>query len=309
MMELSDELLVAYVDGQLDRPQAATLARLLGEDDELAKRVRRLQQTQARLMESFASMQRDIECGGLEEMIAGVEGRRSSVAAFGSSAKWAAVVALLSLGGVAGFSASYYVAAPIQIEQPLKNTARMPTGGAPAEIVQQPQAPQQPQPAAIARAGVTGATNSATPVVNWTDELAGYHMQLTKESSSGQEGPSNRDLAPFQLASLAGRPLPVPDFSKQGLTLARSLMLPFKGSRLMQLSYSSAGKTEPAATLYIIPGASSAGAEPLAFGASGDVRAAGWSMDGVRYVIAGRLPPDALRVLAAVAQSQMSKRA
>jgi anti-sigma factor RsiW len=304
MMELSDELLVAYVDGQLDRPQAATLARLLGEDDELVKRVRRLQQTQARLMESFASMQRDIECGGLEEMIVAGEGRHSRVAALGSGAKWAAVAALLSLGGAAGFGASIYVAAPPQTDQTLKNTARMPTG-APPEIV------QQAQPAVIAHTGVTGATNSAppAPAVNWTDELAGYHSQLTRDASSGQEGPSNRDLAPFQLASLAGRPLPVPDFSKQGLTLARSLMLPFKGSRLMQLSYSSAGKTESAATLYIIPGASSAGAEPLAFGASGDVRAAGWSMDGVRYVIAGKLPPDALRVLAAVAQSQMSKRA
>jgi anti-sigma factor RsiW len=283
------------------------LARLLGEDDELVKRVRRLQQTQARLMESFASMQRDIECGGLEEMIAAGEGGRSRVAALGSGAKWAAVAALLSLGGAAGFGASFYVAAPAPAlaDQTLKNTARMPTG-APPEIVQ-----QAAQPAVIARAGVTGATNSAppAPAVNWTDELAGYHSQLTRDASSGQEGPSNRDLAPFQLASLAGRPLPVPDFSKQGLTLARSLMLPFKGSRLMQLSYSSAGKTEPAATLYIIPGASSAGAEPLAFGASGDVRAAGWSMDGVRYVIAGKLPPDALRVLAAVAQSQMSKRA
>lgn len=315
MTELSDELLVAYVDGQLDRPQAATLARLLGEDDELVRRVRRLQQTQARLMDSFAAMQRNMDCSGFEEFLAFVDGRgQGAGATIVPGGKWLLMAGLLALGGAGGFGASYFFAPPSQVDRTPKNTARI----APAPIAppaQAAQAVQETPPtssaavATVAHTGVTGATGLAGPApAGWTDELAVVHVQLTRDAASGPEGPTNRDLAPFQLASLAGRPLPVPDFSKQGLTLSRSQMLSFKGARLMQLSYASAGKTESAATLYIMAG-SSAGSEALAFGSSGDVRAAGWSMDGVRYVIAGKLPPDALRVLAAVAQSQISKRA
>jgi anti-sigma factor RsiW len=317
MTELSDELLVAYVDGQLDRPQAATLARLLGEDDELVRRVRRLQQTQARLMDSFAAMQRDVDCSGFDELLALADGRgHGGSGAYIPGGKWVLMAALLVLGGAGGFGASHYFAAPAQGERTPKNTARImptpPASPATAAVAVSPAPPAQEAQSAVATVptGVTGATGSAAPTpVSWTDELAGVHVQLTRDAASGPEGPANRDLAPFQLASLAGKPLPVPDFSKQGLALARSQMLSFKGVRLMQLSYSSAGRTESAAALYIMAGASAAGSEPLAFGSAGDVRTAGWSMDGVRYVIAGKLPPDALRVLAAVAQSQISKRA
>jgi anti-sigma factor RsiW len=309
MTELSDELLVAYVDGQLDRPQAATLARLLGEDEELVKRVRRLQQTQARLMDSFAAMQRDVDCNGFDELLALADGRGRGGAAgpIVPGGKWMLMAALLALGGAAGFGASHYFATPARGERTPKNAARI-TPGPPAP----PGSASSPARAAVAavQTGVTGTTGSAAPAaINWTDELAGVHVQLTKDAASGPEGPTNKDLAPFQLASLAGKPLPVPDFSKQGLKLARSQILSFKGARLMQLSYSSAGRTESAATLYVMAGASAAGSEPLAFGAAGEVRTAGWSMDGVRYVIAGKLPPDALRALAAVAQSQIGGRA
>jgi anti-sigma factor RsiW len=322
MTELSDELLVAYVDGQLDRPQAATLARLLGEDEELVRRVRRLQQTQARLMDSFATMQRNMECGALEDMLSHSEARTETIAvALGASARWGAVAALVAVGAVGGFGASYYFSSPAQVDRTPKSTARI-DPAVPA-ATPTPTPAQEPHPvaavaAASPRHGATGAMGGAavapaptaapTVPLTWTDELASVHVQLMRDASSYSEGPANRDLAPFQLASLAGRALPVPDFTKQGLTLTRSQMLSFKGSRLMQLSYASAGRSESAATLYVLAG-SSAGSEPLAFGAAGEVRAAGWSMDGVRYAIAGKLPPDALRALAAVAQSQIGKRA
>lgn len=294
MTELSDELLVAYVDGQLDRPQAATLARLLGEDDELARRVRRLQQTQARLMEHFAAMQRDMACGPLEDYLGHGEGRSAAMTdALGQGVRWGAIAALLFLGAAAGFGASSYLGAPAQADRPLKDATRIPPA---------------PDAGALASTGPRGGvTGSASTTIGLIDELAGVHVQLMRESPAGHEGPANRDLAPFQLASLVGRPLSVPDFSRQGLTLTRTQMLTFRGMRFMQLVY--AGKSEASATLYVMAGASSGGAEPLSFGSSGDVRAAGWSADGVRCVIAGKMPPDALRALAAIAQSQMGKRA
>ena len=45
-MTLSDQLLLAYVDGQLDKPQAAVVSGIMRDDRELAYRISRLQETQ-----------------------------------------------------------------------------------------------------------------------------------------------------------------------------------------------------------------------------------------------------------------------
>ncbi len=59
MINLSDELLMAYVDGQLDKPQAAVVGGMLRDDQELAYRVSRLQQTQAQLLDTFGALLRE----------------------------------------------------------------------------------------------------------------------------------------------------------------------------------------------------------------------------------------------------------
>jgi anti-sigma factor RsiW len=59
MIDLSDELLMAYVDGQLDKPQTTVVSRLLRDDPDLAVRVSRLQQTQAQLLDTFGALLRE----------------------------------------------------------------------------------------------------------------------------------------------------------------------------------------------------------------------------------------------------------
>ena len=59
MIDLSDDVLMAYVDGQLDKPQAAVVGRLLRDDRDLAYRVSRLQQTQAQLLDTFGALLRE----------------------------------------------------------------------------------------------------------------------------------------------------------------------------------------------------------------------------------------------------------
>jgi len=53
MTELSDELLVAYVDGQLARKQTSAVDKVLEQDDVIAKRVDALQDAHSRLEAAF----------------------------------------------------------------------------------------------------------------------------------------------------------------------------------------------------------------------------------------------------------------
>jgi anti-sigma factor RsiW len=59
MTELSDELLMAYIDGQLDKPQASVVTQLLRRDESLAKRVQRLQGSQVKFTDLFGALVRE----------------------------------------------------------------------------------------------------------------------------------------------------------------------------------------------------------------------------------------------------------
>src|SRR5262245_61127222 len=107
MIDLSDELLMAYVDGQLDKPQAEVVNRLLRDDRDLAYRVSKLQQTQAQLLDTFGALLRE----GMSTSRAGSKGGRTSAAPMfsGRSLLSAGTVALLLLiGASAGFSGAYF---------------------------------------------------------------------------------------------------------------------------------------------------------------------------------------------------------
>ncbi len=56
MTELSDELLVAYVDGQLARKQTQAIDKVLAQDDVIAKRVRALKRAHGRLEAAFEAL-------------------------------------------------------------------------------------------------------------------------------------------------------------------------------------------------------------------------------------------------------------
>ena len=56
MTELSDELLVAYVDGQLVREQTRAVERVLEQDDVVARRVDALKDAHGRLESAFEAI-------------------------------------------------------------------------------------------------------------------------------------------------------------------------------------------------------------------------------------------------------------
>ncbi|WP_088346951.1 MULTISPECIES: hypothetical protein [Rhodomicrobium] len=107
MIDLSEELLMAYVDGQLDKPQAAVVGRLLRDDRDLAYRVSRLQQTQAQLLDTFGTLLRENMSSAQRNARASGAGGGSMLTG-GSIAGIAFGALLLLLGASAGFTGAYY---------------------------------------------------------------------------------------------------------------------------------------------------------------------------------------------------------
>src|SRR5664279_3888093 len=59
MTQLSDEFLLAYLDGQLERQQSGEVSQLANANVEISRRVARLRRSQAQLVESFGAFARE----------------------------------------------------------------------------------------------------------------------------------------------------------------------------------------------------------------------------------------------------------
>ena len=59
MTHLSDEFLLAYLDGQLEKRQTAEVTQLTGSNPEVSRRVTRLRRTQTQLIETLGAFARE----------------------------------------------------------------------------------------------------------------------------------------------------------------------------------------------------------------------------------------------------------
>jgi anti-sigma factor RsiW len=262
MTELSDELLMAYIDGQLDKPQATVVSQILRHDDSQVMRVRRLQDSQAKFLDLFGTLVRD---GAL--LAARPAGRstraRQSAADPGAMTTAAIVALLLVIGASLGFTTAYY------------------TG--------------------IGRSAA--AEDITIPPASWREDLAELHAYFTPESlTTARDSQGNPEVVRFQLAKLSSHAAVLPDFSQSGLRFVRAQTLSYRGNRLMQLVYT--GRSDPLVAVYVTAGDEE---RPVSPGRFGDVKTIGWSQHGLRYLIAGDMTDEALRALAALAQSQLNK--
>jgi len=198
MTDLSDELLMAYIDGQLDKPQASVVGGLLRHDGELAKRVRRLQDNQARFLELFGALVRD-GAAGAPKTSASRQAHGN-----GSSRDTAAVLTagvaglLLVFGASVGFTTAYY-----------SGVAREP-----------------------------GTMEVQMPPANWSEDIAELHGFFTAETlTASRDSQANPEVVKFQLGKLSSHPALLPDFSQHGLRFVRANTLSYGGNKLMQLVY------------------------------------------------------------------------
>ncbi len=283
MSQLSDELLIAYLDGQLGAPQAKSVERMISGSEELRARVERLKTTQSYLIQTFETLARRTrtaqrpqratpgrERGKAPQMRGGgipLQAGDAGAAPRRSAAKmliWACVLSVFA--AVIGYGAGKWMrlnSSP-SVE---KIDARVPA-----------------------------------PANQWAADVARLHSHFTIASvAADPQSQTNRDLVELQLSRILNKPLQVPSFPDHQLTFRRGQVLSYRSSRMMQLSY--AGADGALVSLYVMSGGPDSGLSAVG---QRDVNSVHWSADGVRYVIAGALPETALRALAAVAMSQMN---
>ncbi|MEJ2117065.1 MAG: hypothetical protein P8Y36_03825 [Alphaproteobacteria bacterium] len=227
MIDVSDGLLIAYVDGQLDKPNTSIVTRLARDDEALAQRIGHMQQTQTRLLETFGALLRE---GPVEASrpasSCNARGRAKQSCVMPLSSGMVALLLLLGLS--IGITVAYY------------------TGFSPST----------PQP-------VT-AVATHMPTANWVEAMAELHAFFTKETVAvSPESQTNPEVVKFKLAKLS-QSLVLPNLSAQGLKFARGQTMSYRGRKLIQLVYTS--KTEPLVALYISPGETPPGTLPGQFG-------------------------------------------
>ncbi len=266
MTQLSDELLMAYIDGQLDKPQTSVVGHMLHRDSELSQRVCRMQETQAQFLDLFGALVRE----GATPQARGMRAkavRTDQAASDPSGLVTAGVAALLVIFGASlGFTTAYF-------------------SGMSSDT------------AASAEEGVP------MPPSNWIEDIAELHAFFPPETlTAGRDSQANPDVVRFQLGRLSPHAVALPDFGQSGLRFVRAQMLSYHGNRLMQLVYT--GKSDPLVAMYITAGE---GEIPVSPGRFGDVKTVSWSAGGLRFLIAADMTQEALRALAAIAQSQLAK--
>jgi len=259
MTELSDELLVAYVDGQLARKQTGAIEKVLEQDDVIAKRVDALKDAHSRLEAAFeailAGEEADAEASAMPPG-PGLFIPWDTLAKTGLAA--AGMVAALVLM-IAGYG--WPLAMP--------DFARLSFGTANPDYV-----------------------GSLLP--SWQEEAARAQALLSRATLEvGLDSQGNRDLTSFQLAQAIGPSLEVPDLASHGFAFKRAQLLQFGDAPLAQILYLGSGGAPLA--LYARKGE---GNFPPSFKRYGDIGGVGWSQGGVSYLLAGEQQEASLLSLA-----------
>jgi anti-sigma factor RsiW len=247
MTELSDELLVPYVDGQLARKQTRAVDKVLDQDDVIARRVDALRHAHNRLEAAF------------EAILAGEEAdisAKSRPEHAGIWIEWRIAKFVLAVIGIVA-AASLAVAGygwPLALP----------------ELWRAPQAKTEVQQA-----------KSVAP--DWREETVRAHALLSRASLEvGLESQGNEDFITFQLAEAIGASLKLPDLRPQGFRFIRAQLLRSGETPLAQLLY--LAPAGPPLALYAQKGEGGGAPAFKSYGAIGSVA---WAEDGIAYLLAG----------------------
>lgn len=272
MSELSDELLVAYVDGQLARAQSVAVKRVVDFDDVAGERVASLFDANTRMEEAFEAMLRENSDTASEEpqdqpaaneSAASSKTSQSSAIAIlignhGRLVMAAAATALLFLGGALGY---------------MFNTAR-----------------------------------PAIPVVAvappWQREVAQTQALFGRETLEvSLESQGNPDLVRFQLATAIGPGIVIPDLDEIGLRFVRAQLLRRSGVAIAQMSY----LPEDGLPIALFAKAHALSELlPARSHAEADVQTRAWIRDGIAYVLVANVPASDMARLTSAIQRRVA---
>jgi anti-sigma factor RsiW len=287
MTQLSDEFLLAYLDGQLEKGQSAEVSQLASANAEISRRVARLKRTQAQLIESLGAFAR--EEIALPKLAEDAEEKPARKEAPSPRAPAAAAAAPVPKEPDAVKKMLFVIAV----------FAGGLLGGYGATLLSTPTAPLPPK-------DMDRPPSARISPTSWAGDIAGFHAFFPKETLTPYpDAISNPELIRFQLSKITAKALLPPDFSRQGYTLYRGQTFNYRQDRMMQLTYAS--KTEAPLTLYALPAMELADS-PVALQVQGANKSANWVSDHVRFLLTAEKNEEDLKVLATLAQAQMPKK-
>lgn len=259
MTELSDELLVAYVDGQLARDQSKAVERVLENDEIAAQRVEAMRAAHTRLEAAFDAMlanelsaMTDLHRQDASAAAGQATGLLSMLRQGGAVAVIGGAMCLVMAGAVAGYA--------------LRAT---------------------PEPTALVPGANVPIVTGAVAARDWRDDLIIAHMLFGRETLTiGLETQGNIDLVRFQLANAVGTELQIPDLRSSGLEFSRAQLFSRDGDAIAQLAYLPE-KGDPVALYARWDKGSDTPSENRQIDG---VSAAGWRQQDVSYLLAGRMP-------------------
>ena len=274
MSELSDELLVAYVDGQLARAQSVAVKRVVEFDDVASERVVSLRDANKRMEDAFEAMLREkpeIAPDGPQDQPAAKESAAQSQISQTSAiatlignhgrlvmAAVATATALLLLGGALGY---------------MFNSART-------------------------------ATPAAADTPSWQREIAQTQALFGRETLEvSLESQGNPDLVRFQLASAIGPGIVIPNLDGIGLRFVRAQLLRRSGAAIAQMSYL---PKEGLPIALFAKAHAPREAAPARSHAEADVQTRAWVHEGIAYVLAANLPANEMARLTSAVERRIA---
>jgi len=273
MTELNDELLVAYVDGQLATAQSKAIERVLEEDEVAAERVAALRAANSHLETAFEAMiaGEPIPVPAVESD-AGAQGKSSR--SFGARILRYGAFAWVGFGCLVAGAASGFILYDRIAADPFETAA----------VASPP--PALPAPAPL----ITGSLPTT-----WVDDMVRAQTFLSAETFSfGLESEGNIDLTSFQISKTLGANFTVPDLSGQSLTFQRAQMLQREGKPFAQIAY--IAETGDPVVLYTT--ARNGDAEAMKLGDMDGVSFATWTQGDLTLLLAGDLPDMRLGIIA-----------
>jgi len=306
MSQVSDELLVAYLDGQLDTPQARSVERMAGASEELRARLERLKRSQAYLIQAFENLARRARASAQPPADHARPPTRPSAHARREAAQRSRPGPAARSAPEPEMPAAARAGDEDEADRPGNKLTRRLLHTAMMAAVAGVLGYGAAQWVRTLDSGGTDkiSARAPAPAGRWAEDVARLHSHFVAASvSADPASQTNRDLVQLQLSRITNASVPVPEFTGHDLSFQRGQVLSYRGSRMMQLSYTNADGQLVA--LYVMPGGPRAQASAAALG---DVTTVNWSRDGVRYMLAGEMAETSLRALAAVAMAQIAGR-
>lgn len=289
MTELKDELLVAYVDGQLATDQSKAIERVLEEDQIAAQRVQALKAANTHLESAFDAMMAGTPqpLPDTSNEVAPEPVRLRRRRTVGSILRRSLAFAWVGFGCLLGGAAGGYILYDQIAAEPYQTVIVMP--------------PEPTQPAEAAAASQPAVSKPAPS--SWEGDVARAQALLSRDTFSvSLLGEGNADLVGFKIASAFGKEFKIPDLSALDLVFQRAQMLQRDGVPFAQVAY--LPKTGAPLALYAKP--SKDVSQPIRVREIDGVSLASWTYGGLSMLLAGHLPEDKLRAVADAINEQLT---